>query len=62
MTGFSFISLFSITMWIHLNFGDRGLEIFLRRSVDLLDLGRGALLIGMLSLEPIVILVVKSLT
>jgi SAM-dependent methyltransferase len=36
LTGFSFISLFSITMWIHLNHGDIGLEKFLFKGSNLL--------------------------
>jgi SAM-dependent methyltransferase len=36
-TGFSFISLFSITMWIHLNHGDIGLEKFLSKGASLLS-------------------------
>ena len=36
LEGFSFISLFSITMWIHLNHGDIGLEKFLFKGANLL--------------------------
>lgn len=36
LKGFSFISLFSITMWIHLNHGDIGLEKFLFKGANLL--------------------------
>ena len=36
VVGFSMVCLFSITMWIHLNFGDDGLVDFLARSADLL--------------------------
>lgn len=36
LKGFSFISLFSITMWIHLNHGDIGLEKFLSTGANLL--------------------------
>lgn len=36
LRGFSFISLFSITMWIHLNHGDSGLDKFLVDSARLL--------------------------
>eukprot|EP01036_Dinobryon_divergens_P024841 gene24841-33326_t len=43
--GFSFVSLFSITMWIHLNFGTDGLDRFLLKSVSLLDAKSGYLLI-----------------
>lgn len=46
--GFSFVSLFSITMWIHLNFGTDGLDRFLLKSVSLLDPKSGYLLIGKL--------------
>ena len=35
VTSFDFVSLFSITMWIHVNFGWDGLSEFLRRSLDL---------------------------
>jgi hypothetical protein len=35
--GFSFVSLFSITMWIHLNHGDVGLRAFLDHSMRLVD-------------------------
>lgn len=35
--GFSFVSLFSITMWIHLNHGDVGLEMFLSLGAALLS-------------------------
>ena len=35
--GFSFVSQFSITMWIHLNHGDIGLEIFLSLGAGLLS-------------------------
>ena len=34
-TYFDFISLFSITMWIHINHGAEGLNRFLRQSIDL---------------------------
>jgi SAM-dependent methyltransferase len=32
---FSFISLFSITMWVHLQYGDEGLREFVKKSCDL---------------------------
>ena len=35
ITQFSFISLFSITMWIHLNKGDEGLKALLKQSSTL---------------------------
>ena len=35
--GFSFVSQFSITMWIHLNHGDVGLETFLSLGAALLS-------------------------
>lgn len=35
--GFSVVCLFSITMWIHLNYGDDGLKDFLLRSAALLS-------------------------
>lgn len=44
VSGFSFISLFSITMWIHLNHGNEGLKSFINSSVDLLET-KGSLLI-----------------
>ena len=34
--GFNLVCLFSITMWIHLNYGDEGFLSFLERSADLL--------------------------
>ena len=40
--GFSFISLFSITMWIHLNHGDPGLDKFLIDCARLLTNVRGS--------------------
>ena len=46
LTGFSFVSLFSITMWIHLNFGTDGLDRFLLKSVGLLQTTGGCLLVG----------------
>ena len=52
--GFSFVSLFSITMWIHLNFGTDGLDRFLLKSVSLLDAKSGYLLIGKLSIRNII--------
>jgi 2-polyprenyl-3-methyl-5-hydroxy-6-metoxy-1,4-benzoquinol methylase len=45
---FSFVCLFSITMWIHLNFGDQGLHTFLQRSASLLSPVNG----GSLLVEP----------
>jgi len=45
ITGFSFVSLFSITMWIHLNFGDTGLHTFLSNSVKFLLPNVGSLLV-----------------
>lgn len=36
-TGFSLVCLFSITMWIHLNYGDDGVNDFLLRSAALLS-------------------------
>ena len=41
------ISLFSVTMWIHLNHGDVGLETLIERCADLLDTktSTGALLV-----------------
>ena len=37
ISGFSFVSLFSITMWIHLNHGDIGFERFLAVGAGLLS-------------------------
>ncbi|EZA57797.1 putative methyltransferase BCDIN3D [Ooceraea biroi] len=37
-TRFDVVFCFSITMWIHLNHGDEGLEEFLRRACDLTEM------------------------
>ena len=44
---FNFVSLFSVTMWIHLNHGDEGLETLFDRCADLLSMTTtmGALLV-----------------
>jgi SAM-dependent methyltransferase len=38
LSGFSFISLFSITMWIHLNWGDVSLKTFIGNAIELLTI------------------------